>query len=126
MIKGIKRRYYDIKYRKVEGYRDIRKSIILPKEQVKLLERAKEVLESSIISAGDKGLCYLLSKVYSNNIMLFADLPKVFPLFLKANAIKYANGKDSSYWWWQKLEKYNYKDRIAFLEWMIKLTKTQY
>lgn len=86
-------------------------------EQIQVIKEArKRVLNKK----NNFCLCYMLKqaliKIYGK-ITLLNEIQNYIPLFTKENAIKFAQAKpDYSGFWWKR---YNYKDRLAFLDWMI-------
>ena len=103
------------------------KSKISKEKQLTIIE----LVRADLVNKPDcNGLCSRFQNVMRNELnedVNFAEIKEWFPLFVQKNAIKYANGgPDRHCWWWDVgLEiKFDYENRILFLDWMSSKIKT--
>ncbi len=102
-------------------------------EQMKVIEITKFILVKEMVEAEGKtivslndipvysGLCDLVKKAINTTsdfpwFEICNSLDKLIPLFNRDNAIQHANASRGGLYWWARV---NYKDRLAFLDWMI-------
>jgi hypothetical protein len=97
--------------------------ILTDVEKIEILETVKKKLQNEDIERYS-GLCYLLypmlKKYGIDYLPLFSLIVVHFKDFTLKNAIDYANSNrcDKRDFWWET-EPYDYKNRLAFLDWMI-------
>lgn len=107
--------------------------ILTIEEQIKVIEITKLILINEMVEAEEKtivslndipaysGLCKLVKKAINTTSDFPLDetcnsLDKFIPLFDRDHAIQHANASHGGLYWWARN---NYKDRLAFLDWMI-------
>ena len=107
--------------------------ILTIEKQMEVIVITKFILKREISEAEEKtnvslndipmcsGLCHLVKKViYTTSDFPLGEtcnsLDKFIPLFDRDHAIQHANASRGGLYWWARN---NYKDRLAFLDWMI-------
>jgi hypothetical protein len=88
------------------------------KEQIKILKSVREDICETF------GLCSLthckIRKWLNFSGKVCTD--SYIPLFTRENAVKYANASTSGAYWWSN-SPYDFKNRVKFLDWVIKETR---
>jgi len=100
------------------------------KQQIRILTKAKEqlIIDHKYEKCMVRGLCGYLEKeiiaIYDKEFVSYYHLKQYIPLFTLENAEKWANAKpnEENYWWKHSNDPsdYDLKNRVLFLEWMIK------
>ena len=103
------------------------------KDQIDVLEAAKVVLVSSLISIPCRGLCRAINIVIREDYNHLAKITahdgiyKVIPSFTFENAVLSGtvdNDADPHWFWWDpSVEKGGITNRLAFLNWLIEQLK---
>ena len=90
-------------------------------DQIEILRAVKkDVLETPFY----EGLChwikYRIDRIYHNGYLI-QRIDDYIPLFTIENAMKYAGAKQKLFWW----TRYDNKNRLLFLDWMINKLEKQ-
>ena len=91
----------------------IKSEYLTLEEQLRVLEKVR--------ASSRRALCFAIDDAMVEEIPMYYSYPSMsscIPLFTRENAIKYANAKVESAFWW-KTSPFDFKSRLKFLDWMI-------